>query len=250
MSDIDDDGIDQVDHPGDVVDVAFEPFEPPDVTVLTPPAGGLWRVGRAVAPMRASKATPDVEASPRQGNRFDTADFGTIYMGTTLQACYGETLARYRPTPDLARMVEDDWKCFMAPGQIPAEWRDKRAKVHATLAAGEVFVDIEALATREYLRKALALGLSALEVEDLDVAAVRGPDRRLTRLIARWAYQQVDDQDVPLYAGVRYLSRLNTDWECWALFDDTRIASQRIESIPVDDPELLKVCTRYGIHVH
>lgn len=255
MAGIDDDEIELLDPSGDDV-VDAEPleehytFEPPDVAVVVPPAGGLWRVGRAVAPMRSSVATPDVEASPRQGNRFDTTDFGMIYMGSSLQVCYGETLARYRPKPDLARMVAPDWQGFMAPGQIPAEWRDKRTKVHVSLAASETFLDIEALQTREYLRKALALGLAALGYEDLDVATVRGPDRRVTRLIASWAYQQVDDQGLPLYAGIRYLSRLDTDWECWALFHDTLIASQRLESIPVNDPDLLAVAEMFKIHVH
>lgn len=155
-----------------------------------------------------------------------------------------------RPKPSLADMVKEDWRKFMAPGQIAAEWRDKRTKVHAILASTEVFLDAEALQTREYLRKALALGLSALGYEDLDVAVVRGQDRRVTRLIARWAYQQVDDQGQPLYAGVRYLSRLSSDWECWALFDDTLIASQRYESIDATDLDLIAVATAFGLHVH
>ncbi len=224
--------------------------EPPDVATCRAPAAGLWRVGRAVEPMRPSRTSPAVEQSPRQGNRFDTSDFGIIYMGTTLEACFGETLARYRPKPDLAELVAQDWQTFMAPGQVPAEWREKRSIVHATPAASEIFLDVEALQTRECLRQTLALGLSALGHDDLDVSVVRGPDRRVTRLIAHWAYQVHDDNGEPLYAGIRYVSKLNSDWECWALFEDTLIASQRIESIPVGHPALMAVASQFNIHVH
>jgi len=96
----------------------------PEVAVCTAPAAGLWRVGKAVDPMRGSRATPEVEHSSRQGNRFDSSEWSTIYMGSTLEACFGETLARYRPKPDLADLVADDWQAFMAPGQVPAEWRE------------------------------------------------------------------------------------------------------------------------------
>src|SRR5688500_6709108 len=80
------------------------------VAVCKPPVGGLYRVGRAVEPMRPSSVDPVVEASAKQGNRFDTSTFGVIYMGTTLEACFGETLARYRPEPSLAELVEYDWR--------------------------------------------------------------------------------------------------------------------------------------------
>jgi hypothetical protein len=242
-------GIDAVD---EFLDMASDAglSEPPDLAICRAPAGGLWRVGKAVAPLRASRTTPEVQASARQGNRFDTADFGVVYMGSTLDACFGETLARYRPKPSLADLVREDWQGFMGPGQVAAEWREKRATVHITPAPNAMFVDIEALQTREYLRKALALGLSALGYEDLDVPVVRGADRRVTRLIAQWTYQQVDESEQPRYAGIRYLSRLNTDWECWALFEDMLTGSPRVESIPANQPNLMAVASGFGIHVH
>lgn len=227
-----------------------EPFVLPEVAMVTPPSGGLWRVGRAVDPMRASVCSPDVERSARQGNRFDTSDFGTIYMGSTLEACFGETLARYRPKPDLAALVAEDWKSFMAPGQVAAEWREKRSTVHVLPGADHMFVDIEAIETREYLRKALALGLSALGYEDLDVPVIRGNDRRVTRLVAQWAFRQSDEDGFPLFHGIRYLSKLNTEWECWAIWEDFKIAAQRVESIPADHPALESVANLFGLHVH
>lgn len=224
--------------------------ELPPVAMVEAPVGGLYRIGRAVDPMRASTVPPEVEASARQGNRFDTSGFGVIYMGSTLDACFGETLARYRPEPTLSELVAEDWRGFMAPGQVAAEWREKRSAVHAVIDPDETFLDIEAIETREHLRKALALGLAALGHVDLDVPLVRGPDRRVTRLIARWAHAQVDDEGRAIFAGIRYLSRLDTDWECWALFDDIFIDSTRVESIPADHSSLVRVSTKFGLHVH
>lgn len=80
----------------------------------------------------------------------------------------------------------------MGPGQVAAEWREKRAIVHATVDPEERFLDIEALETREHLRVALALGLSSLGYNDLDVPLVREPDRRVTRLVAQWAFMQAN----------------------------------------------------------
>ena len=43
------------------------------------------------------------------------------------------------------------------------------------------------------------------------------PDR-LTQEAARYIYEQRDATGRPLYDGIRYLSRLNTAWERWAVF--------------------------------
>jgi hypothetical protein len=46
------------------------------------------------------------------GNRFDpqSYDYGVLYFGTTLQACFAETLTRFRPTIKLLALVEDEWR--------------------------------------------------------------------------------------------------------------------------------------------
>ncbi|HZZ95628.1 MAG TPA: RES family NAD+ phosphorylase, partial [Jatrophihabitantaceae bacterium] len=185
------------------------------------------------AALQPSFLTSDQEASPTAGNRFDSTEFGVVYFGTTQECCFGETLARFRPSLQLAEMVKDDWKQFMHPGQLPADWRDRRAMVRAVAAPQEVFLDVEAIKTREYLQKHLALGLSALGASDLDVSVIRGHDRRVTRLISAWAYHAVDEDGIARYAGVRYLSRLNTDWECWAAFDDLLYVGDAVNSEPI-----------------
>jgi hypothetical protein len=82
------------------------------------------------------------------------------------------------------------------------------------------------------------------------VATVRGGDRRITRLIGQWAYEQADDEGRPRFAGIRYLSRLNTRWECWGVFDDVSIEEMTRRPILATDPALRSVCKTYSLTPH
>ncbi|MDA8039845.1 MAG: RES family NAD+ phosphorylase [Actinomycetota bacterium] len=173
---------------------------------------------------------------PSGGNRFDplTVNAGVLYFGTDLETCFGETLARLRPSTTMLSQVADEWRHrgFMDIGTVAADWRQRRSAVHVRLPGWATFLDVESAVTHQYLRSELALGLAALGVEDLDVATVRGPDRRVTRLIADWAYL-ADDDGEPLYAGIRYESRVRSGWECWAVFEDENLEFEVLEALPV-----------------
>lgn len=135
----------------------------------------------------------------------------------------------------------------MRPGSVPAEWRERRTEVRVACPGDLLFVDVEDPATQTHLRQVLAADLQGLGVEDLDVAAVRGPDRRLTRLVAQWAYQPEPETNAG-FAGIRYQSRLG-DWECWAVFDD--VALEQVEQRPIEptDPALVAVATAFDLQV-
>lgn len=113
-----------------------------------------------------------------------------------------------------------------------------------------MFIDVESVATHQFLRAELAAGLAALGVEDLDVATVRGPDRRVTQMISERAYM-ARDGDEPRYAGIRYLSRLGSQWECWAVFEDDERDFEVIERLPInkDMSELQEVAEIFGLTV-
>jgi hypothetical protein len=111
------------------------------------------------------------------------------------------------------------------------------------------FLDVEALRTRETLAKVLAQSLSAFGVSDLDVAAIRGGDRRITRVISLWAWSQTKEDGSERYAGVRYLSRLNTAWECWAFFDRTATEELERRAITREDSALLEVAADFDLRV-
>jgi RES domain len=143
----------------------------------------------------------------------------------------------------------------MPPGEVAADWRQKRLAVRVRFKPGSLFpggvrfLDVESPETREVLRVELAEILAYFGYEDMDVATVRAQDRRITRYISRWAFDARDDDGNPKYAGVRYLSRLDSAWECWAVFHDVEIEEISRHSILPGDEDLCRVAKRYGLRV-
>lgn len=219
------------------------------------PTAGLWRVARGDNPLTVPLRPKPNEASGATANRFDpiNMDFGVLYFGSTLQACFAETLARLRPSPAMLALVEEDWKAndFMAVGAVAADWRQRRTAVHVSLSADAIFVDVDSPVTHQFLRKELADELIALGVEDIDVGTVRGKDRRLTRALSEWTYRQQGDEG-PIYSGLRYESRLGSQWECWAVFDDEAIdvVATEARSITLDMPELVEIAELFELQLH
>ena len=221
------------------------------------PAEGVWRIGPATDPYHVGRPLkPEELNDPFAGHRFDSplGNYGVLYFATRLEGCFGETLARFRPDVELVAVIRPDWRSlnFMAPGNIPADWRHRRLAVRATPADGSeaVFLDVESSATRAVLREELAPALVALGVDDLDVPTIRGGDRRVTRIVSFWAWSQRQDDGRPRYSGIRYVSRLSSDWECWAIFD--RVSTRELERRQVthEMAELKAVVDLWGLTVH
>ncbi|MDX6438714.1 MAG: hypothetical protein QOF45_1297 [Gaiellaceae bacterium] len=85
--------------------------------------------------------------------------------------------------------------------------------------------------------------------DDLDVATVRSGDRRITRWISFWAYSQLNVDGAPRYAGIRYLSRLNSDWECWAVFDHVPTTELERRAIPETMPEMKEIAKVFKLRI-
>ncbi len=230
-------------------------MSPKPPKIVEPPNSGLWRVGRSPQPLRfADPLDPSLLENRAGGNRFDspTGDYRVCYFATTLEGCFGETLARFRPDPGLGAAAHEEG--FMALGEVPADWRHRRLAVRVMPRASDSiptlrFLDVEAAETRAMLRAELGELLAYYGYNDLDVATVRGADRRITRWIGRWAYEQRDANDRLLFAGVRYLSRLSSEWECWALFEDVALDEQARHPIARDDHSLRRIAELYGLTV-
>jgi RES domain len=229
------------------------------VEVAHPPSDGVWRVGRAPDPLVPS---PPLDAddldNPRTGNRFDSplSNYQALYFATTLDGCYGETLARFRPDVDLPAVVGSEWQDlgFMGIGEVPADWRQRRLAVRVTFPPDPRFDQIQFLnvdsgETREVLRQELARILAFYGYADFDAGVVHAQDRRITRWIGQWAYGARDDDDRPVYAGVRYTSRLDPSWECWAVFQDVSIAEIARHPVLLHDEALQRVAQRSNLRV-
>ncbi len=105
----------------------------------------------------------------------------------------------------------------------------------------------------QYLRTELAPLATRLGITDVDLGTVTGAQRRFTQDIARYVHQQVDVDGRPRFAGIRYPSRLNPEWECWAVFDDRIRHLPGWPNIPVsffpDDPDLHSVARLFGLTI-
>ena len=119
---------------------------------------------------------------------------------------------------------------------------------------GCVFLDVESLKTRQFLQSELALGLAALGMASLDVPEIRGKDRRVTSLIAQWAWnytvELADGSHAYPFCGIRYLSRVDSQWVCWAVFEDVHL--DVIEALPVahNTEPMLTIAATSGLTVH
>lgn len=223
--------------------------------MIAPPKAGVWRVGRAPEPIHFPEPPKADELDyPHTGNRFDspTENFSVCYFATQLEACFGETLSRFRPDPALADAADEEG--FMGIGDVPADWRQQRVAVQVGFAPSPQlssirFLDVEALATRHVLRKELADLLAFYGYTDLDVPTVRGADRRVTRWIGKWAFERRDEAGAPVFAGIRYLSRLNSSWECWAVFHDVEIEEKSRQPIEREHPALRSVAKEFELTV-
>lgn len=229
------------------------------------PPESVHRVGRgfdAFAPPDWGYALPDGTF----GNRFDdpSAERGltemeryrVIYSATERAGAFGETVARFRPSMELLaglERIEDDEPLDpeLEGGIVPEEWRLSRCVGSTRLDPNLLFADLPAPETMRVLRKELAETAERLDLEDIDLSAVTGPHRCLTQEAARYVYDLTDDSGDPIYAGIRYLSRLNTSWELWAIFHDRmrHAPSEVAEPIRADDPGLVAASTLLGLRV-
>lgn len=213
----------------------------------------LWRVGRLPTVLESKDHGPLSMADSSAGNRFDSAtgQFGVRYLGSTLQTCLGESLAPLRPKNELAALVAEEWRerGWMEVGAVPSDWRHRRrvAKVH--VATNRSFLNLESRTVISGLDTTMRAAVVALGYDRLDVSILRGPDRRVTRLLADYVWSQRDPDGSQRFAGIQYLSRHNSDWECWAAFDHTPLTVVELATIEEEMPELQEVAACFGLQV-
>ena len=228
------------------------------------PAQPIYRVARGLDPF----APPPWQFAGEDGTfggRFDdpaarygipeAQRFRALYCASNREAAFAEVLAHFRPSLALlARLTEiEDHESSGAISQrvtIPADWRSAR-RVGATLLDPSLrFVDLADPENVQLLRRALAPLALQFNQPDVDLSVLTGPQRMVTQHAARLIYRQVDGTGRPLFAGMRYISRHNAVWDCWAVFEQRLIHTPGVpESILPDDPGLAVIAQLFNFAV-
>jgi hypothetical protein len=201
------------------------------------------------------------------GNRYDDPGaargiprehrFRVVYCSTSAEGAFGETIARFRPAPALIaglEEIEDDEPVDPAlfGGIVPADWRMTRRLGMTRLDRSMRFLDLVAPDTVHALRRTPQIAQLAanLGLPDIDYSAVNGPNRTFTQALSRFVYESSDAQGNPLFGGIRYTSRLNPQWECWAIYLDRMVHTPDLPTaIHADNRALLKAAALLGLTV-
>lgn len=235
------------------------------VALVSYPAMGTWRVFKEVyGPLKGRPRTSD---DPDEWSRFDLPGQATLYSATERKGAYAESLADFRPRIEvLAKMAQDifddvgsgqnpivdEWcsRGHMFPGNIPAVWHVERriAQIHVPVPGW--YVDVEHPESLNALRPRMAGLLHKQKMTDFDVAAIRSENRVVTCAVAELLLNELlDDGSYPL--GIRYNSRLGTEWECWANFPETTV--EAVDTQPLDlsaDSDLAAITELFGLRLH
>ena len=144
---------------------------------------------------------------------------------------------------------EEPFEAELEGGVLPEEWRLGRRLGSTRLDEGLVFADFASAETFQILTEELAPLLVRFDLKEFDLSLITSRKRRVTQEAARYAYELAGSGKV--YAGVRYLSRLNPAWELWALFHDRMVHSpdELSETVREDDPGLLEATSVLGIEI-
>lgn len=90
----------------------------------------------------------------------------------------------------------------MRPGELATAWRTERSLYELRLPANGWWAQVEHPDPMAALEGAPADRFARSGLAALDVAALRGPDRRITVAIATWVHAQTPDTGCPALATV------------------------------------------------
>lgn len=212
----------------------------------------VYRVARRNAALTYSVIKPEDDIDPAAGHRFDVLGAGVLYVGSTEKVAFFETLGVHRRRTQIELEPADDDHKFMNEGSVPTNWRDIRSvfELSCESAPSLPFVDLADVGTRTEVARILRHDLRALGVEYLDVPEVTSKNRAATRLLARTLYAVRDDDDEPVFGGIRYVSRYHPAEVCWAVFDHVTLRITRQSPIDIDHPAMLDVAQNFQLRVH
>lgn len=231
-------------------------------TLPTPP-DGVFRVATGAWPFefRLPREALSDETDPvLGGNRWDDplARFATLYCASSAEAAFGETIARYRERPGLLERIDSflsspadpDYDPPLLPGRVPDDYFDSRYLGNVPVDADVRFVDVDDPATHAAARPMLRV-LRRFGVRTIDRSTFLSPDRRVTRTLARHYWNLAQSPDHHDWRGLRFVSRLAPDWECWAIWEPSPLRTTLSAVVPVtrNHPGLVQAAQRLGVEL-
>lgn len=228
------------------------------------PDAGLWRIARGLDPFSFDPPRSRLPLSDYPilgGNRWDDPDgeFATLYCSTTPEGAFAETIARYRNRPGLLDRIDrfltgqpdSDYDFPLSPGRVPDEYFTNRVLGHVTVDPAVRFVDVDHPHTHSAATAALEPLLAKHGLQSVDRGVMYHPDRRLTRPIARYYWQLARSGDHHDWAGLRYMSRLGPDWECWAVWEPNPLLAHdaTITTLLRDHPDLQAAAAKIDVTI-
>ena len=172
---------------------------------MSPPSSArvLYRIGRMPDPV----SYPDWRFVG--GERFDdpAGQDRVLYAGEDPRACYLETLSTFRTSMVLLARLN-----AMSPAEDDAplrgnrlnldEWRFVRRIATLYFYLDQPWLNLRDLQVRETTRRQMASTFLELGLSDFDMGDALTRDRRVTRAISRWAFEQD-------YRAIAYSSRFD-----------------------------------------
>lgn len=248
---------------------------PSDLSIVSPPVTGLYRLAYAFPGPFELRSWENADPDGTFGNRFDDPAlhlptderFQVFYCATQRHVTFAETLASLFPSlATLAGMasIQDDESVESVQigaadpddphyGLVRADWRLPRVMGHTILQPKLQFVDLGTAQTSQYLRQPLAAQALAHGATDIDLSLLMDSRRGFTNIVARYIYELCNEDGTPRFAGIRYISRLDTSWECWAVFADRIEHISGMPSLPEliypDDPDLLEIASIFQLAI-
>ncbi|MFF1505842.1 RES domain-containing protein [Streptomyces sp. NPDC058326] len=222
-----------------------------NVTLIPAPEEGVWRLGRANAPLQYNRVEPETAGGSNAG-RFSLYSYGMLYCASAITGCFAEALATFRVPPEIRDLMSDadlSHTDLMKVGHIPSSWREDRILVRLKPSVEARFLDVDSEETREVLTRELSTTLQEWNITGpLTDEHIHGRDRRVARQIAAWAVSRRNEAGHQLVEGIAYRSGYGGR-RCWAILRDTELNEVERRAIHVESAELKEVALEYGLTV-
>jgi len=258
-------------------------LEATEVSTTAPPAGLVYRVGYGEEPFspvpwhvvrRRDAQLAEAHDDQTLGGRFDdpagrvgiaeARRFRTIYCASERVTALAELIIQFRgrieatdeePAQErpaaLQEIIRQNPELQRAVDRVPGDWLARRSIGAAVLDPALTFVNLAHQDTLRYLHRHLGGVAAQLGIRRIDHGALLGANREFTQTIAGHFYEQLDPKtDEPRFAGIRYVSSLGLNWECWAAFDQRFCAElDAVESIESEDSDLEEAARILGLNI-